>query len=386
MRVTNRIATALILSLTFSFAFYPASVLAEQSFDFGSMNSLTAVDVPQIQPPQADLLPEQVVTTLLKDGTNPVIVTVPGISFGELGWGPLELKKLIALLKKLFPDSFLLHGPLTPNLPEQYLQDTDLEQAFENEMIAADNPGADINSEILTGVLTTHKPRLPVSYLEDRLENLAEYDPARVTVIPFHWSRDPADTHLVLPRFEKKLAYVYDSYKNSGRPIYILSHSWGSVLMHTTMHRLEKSRPDVKIAKFVTLGSPLVPNNPVLKIFIWLKVNRENLEKIVSKPANLGYWENIWAYRDLCSNSIPAADKNIQVDQNVEVLDPLLWDIIIHHPALRSQAQKDLIAFRNLSDWHYSYLFDFNASLKSINRDIFIPVFSPIVAPQVITR
>jgi hypothetical protein len=143
------------------------------------------------------------------------------------------------------------------------------------------------------------------------------------------------------------------------------------------------ARPDVRIEKLITAGSPLVPGNFVVKMFMKLEVRKEKLENRISKPAVVKVWRNFWAMRDAYSNAIPAADSNFQADAEVENLEPTLIDIILHKKPLRKEARKDLFKMRDIKAWHSAYFFDYKATLKSISKEIFVPVFQPALAPQV---
>lgn len=299
------------------------------------------------------------ISSELEKSVNPVIITVAGLNFGEIGWGPFEFKNFKQLLALIFP--------------KKSMDDAALEEEFYREY-----------SEYFAQELPqpSRSVRLPDNYLEQKIKELPSYNPEMV-IIPFPWSREPADTNKTIPVFEKKLREVYSVYGGK-KPIFIIAHSWGSVLMHETLNRLAKDAPEVKIDKLVTMGSPLVPSNFVVKLFMKLEISKEDLLKKVVHPKNLRYWKNIWAERDMYSNSIPAADYNIQVDAKVEKLEPILLDIILHNKELRPDAKLDFLKLRDIKAWHGSYMFDYKAYLKSVNKEIDVEIFRPIVAPQLI--
>ncbi|MDP2864957.1 MAG: hypothetical protein Q8O90_01805, partial [Elusimicrobiota bacterium] len=226
--------------------------------------------------------------------------------------------------------------------------------------------------------------RMPDNYLELKLKEIPGYDSHNIIILPFSWSRDPGDTKRTLPELQARIIEVYDTYKDSGRPIYILAHSWGSVLSHTALHRVGRARPDVRIEKLITAGSPLVPGNIVTRLFVKLEVLKGGLKRRVTKPSVVGTWRNFWAARDAYSNAIPAADSNYQADAKVENLEPLLLQLILHNKLLKKQAGRDLFKMRDLKAWHGSYFFDYEASLKSIGKEIAVAVFVPELAPQML--
>ncbi len=233
--------------------------------------------------------------------------------------------------------------------------------------------------------LKSNESRMPDNYLEVKLNEVIENPDHKITIIPFPWSRDPDDTDKVIPKFETKLLKVYETYKDTGRPIHILAHSWGTVLMHETLYRLSKTNPELKINKFISVGAPLMPSNLIVKLFMAIEIKKEDLEKCVSKPSNVVLWKNFWAKRDLYSNTIKVADKNFQIDSKVKNWASILINLILHNKPLRKEAKNDLWKIRNFGAWHNAYIFDYKTILKSINKKIFVPVFKPLVVPQTIT-
>ncbi|MCX5784149.1 MAG: hypothetical protein NTX59_00515 [Elusimicrobia bacterium] len=220
----------------------------------------------------------------------------------------------------------------------------------------------------------------PDTYLQDRLTKLPPC--AAITVVPFIWARTFSDTQNALDRFVPQLMQVYDTYKNTGRPIYILAHSWGAVIMHDVLHRVAKIRPDVKIDKFITIGTPLVPRVMAIDLICGYQVMNHGLLQAVSKPANLRYWKNIWASRDPFSNAIPAADSNIQIDADLGLPEYDLAQLSVTRPDLRLQINKDIALIDNSHAWHKSYYKGFKASLVTLNEEINLEVFDSQIAPQ----
>lgn len=299
---------------------------------------------------------------LPKGGPDPVVITVPGLKFGEIGWKCFKLKHLLNFIKLFYRNKDVSEADIVNGIV-----------AFSPRYFFPEDEDGYADSA-----------RMPDNYLEEKLKEIPGYAQHDVIVLPFAWSRDPDDSRAEVLRLQARLAEVYDTYKNTGRPIYILAHSWGSMLTHTALHRVAAERPDVKIDKFITAGSPLVPANFVVKLFVRLENRAEHLEKVVRKPANVGSWRNFWAHRDAYSNAIPAADYNFQADDKVENVEPKLIDLILHNKLLRKDARKDLFKIRDIKAWHGAYFFDYKASLKSIEKEIAVEVFRPAVAPQVV--
>lgn len=298
-------------------------------------------------------------------GLDPVVITISGLRFGEIGWGSAELRNILRVARFFFrkdvSEDDVVNGIVY--FSPRYFFPEDEED------------GRSIMDA-----------RLPDDYLELKLQEIPGYDQHDVKVVPFPWSRDPEDSKTTIPALQAKIAEVYDAYKGSGRPIYILAHSWGSVLAHTALHRLYEARPDVRIDKFITAGSPLVPANIVVRLFMKVEKIKEGLKKKVTKPANVAIWRNVWAMRDAYSNAIPAADSNYQADAEVENLEPTLIQLILHNKLLKKQARRDLFTIRDIKAWHGAYFYDYRAELKSLQKEIYVPVFRPILAPQVVNR
>jgi len=334
------------------------------------LNTLNKADVKELTAAINPPLPPRAIAEAIiqKDGLDPVVITVSGLNFGEIGWGPLEMKHFLKVIKIFFPGKKIAEEDLINGFV-----------AFNKDYFFLEN-----DEDVRDLAKASAGQRLPDNYLEQKLKEIPGYEKHDVIVVPFAWSRDPADTDKFVPELEKKIAAVCDSYKATGRPVYILAHSWGSVLAHEALHRLESYRPDLRINKLITAGSPLVPANFVVKLFMKYEVRKEDLEKSVSKPASVKVWTNIWASRDAYSNAIPAADSNSQADASVENVEPKLIDLILHNKLLKKDAKRDLFKIRNIKDWHGSYFFDYQASLKSINKEIFVPVFRPLLAPEVV--
>lgn len=356
-------------TLMLATAWFCAPALAEEAGAGGELPSVTPAEVPAMSQAAEIALPDPIFDELVPKGDRgPVVVTVAGIHFDEIGWAPLEPKYFIKLFHLLFGGKKLDEEAILKACAEYNKQ---FELFTEGGKYIPKMPP---------------KRRPPENYMEVKLMALPEYAAGKLTVVPFQWTRDPGDTEKVVPGFVEKLAGVYDAYKGTGRPIYILAHSWGTVLMHETMHKLEKTRPDIRIDKFITVGSPLVPGNAVLKLFMTLEIIKEHLQKRVTKPAILGHWKNVWNGHDPYSNAIDAADENVQADERVEKVEPKLIDLFLHNAHLRDFAREDFFRVTDLGQWHSSYIYDFSASLKSLNKKIKVRVFKPIVAAEVLEK
>lgn len=299
----------------------------------------------------------------IERSVNPVIITVAGLNFGKIGWGPFEFSNFRKLIDYLFPK----------NKSMSQIDDEQFEKFFL----------AEYSKYLLDqDIKKPEERRLPDDYLEAKVRELSNYN-SDIVIIPFNWSRDPGDTKQTIPVFIEKLKEVYKTYGGK-RPIIIVAHSWGSVLMHESLNRLAEKDNSAYFDKLITLGSPLVPSNFIVNLFLKLEIKKEDLLKKIQKPKNVGIWKNLWAERDLYSNTIDKADVNIQVDKDVEKLEPTLLDLILHNKLLRSIATNDFLKFRDIKAWHWSYMYDYDAYLQSINKEIKVEVFNPLVKPSVI--
>lgn len=182
-----------------------------------------------------------------------------------------------------------------------------------------------------------------------------------------------------------QLIKTYDENNGAGRPVYILAHSWGAIIMHDVLNQVAIKRPDIKIDKFLTLGSPLIPGNFIVNIFKNLQYNIAGLEKSVNKPANVRLWRNVWARHDIFSNAARTADVNVQVDASVGAPEVELTDVILYGYH-KLDAKTDLIALLNIRSWHTCYYHDYDAFFKTINRHIHLVIFDPQVAAPLVAR
>lgn len=340
-------------------AFLPSAALSTE------LNSLTPDQIREITSDIA--LPEPKLaladTIMPKNGLDPVVITVPGLKFGEIGWGSLEIRNILRVFEFFFRNKDITEADIVNGIvgfsPRYFFPDPD-------------------------AVAPVRDVRLDDNYLEQKLKEIPGYENHNVIVVPFAWSRDPGDSKAVVPQLQAKITEVYDAYRHTGRPVYILAHSWGSMLAHTALHRASAARPDLRVDKLITAGSPLVPANVVVRMFVKLEIKKEGLEQAVRKPAAVRVWRNFWAARDAYSNAIPAADSNYMADETVENVEPTLIDIILHKKPLRKEARKDLFKIRDIKAWHSAYFFDYQASLTSIAKEISVEVFRPALAPQVV--
>jgi hypothetical protein len=204
-------------------------------------------------------------------------------------------------------------------------------------------------------------------------------------VVPLPWTRDPQKSEQAISDLRTWMPQVYDAAQKNGKPVYVVAHSWGTLLALEALEALAQDGLPVRVDKFVTLGSPLTPSPGLLKVLLRLEKTFRGMNGQVAKPANVRTWLNFWAKRDLFSSSIPAADGgNFRVDAPA---DPLVKEI----PAslLRgsqdvtvAMVAKDLSALDDISAWHGSYMDGFHHFFPSIRQQVDIDVFGPDILPD----
>lgn len=283
---------------------------------------------------------------------RPVVISIVGVDFAEVGIGKLELayfKKIIQHFKPgKSPDAGLFEARM----------DAMREDAQQNEAYK----------------------RLPDDYLDARLR---ETLPAGgYEIVPVRWSRDPDESDAAVPLVEAELKRICAAAKSQGRPVYLVAHSWGTVLAHTALHRLAVSAPAARVDKLITLGSPLVPGHWWLQIFVDAQVGAGQLQQYVKKPANTGYWLNLWAGNDFFSNEIQAADRNLRQDGFTADLERRVKSAAEADHSLRPAALRDLFFLKSLKTWHFAYIYDFRIFLKTLRENHERAIFGPAVSAE----
>ncbi len=362
---------SLFLSIFTAFSFFPLitranDLLAGSVCSADSLNVITASDISglsgaSIPLPNAPLAIQA-----------PLVITVPGLRFDTINWGQLTYDMFSELASYWFPG--LKKGPKGARSARS-----------EAIMRAAYAKYGEQFEPLKEAAALMPAPAATRAEPDNYLEASLVQAPAcsGLTVVPFAWSRNPADTAATVKRFVPMLIQAYDSNRGSARPVYILTHSWGSVIMHEVLNQVALQRPDIKVDKFFSLGSPLVPSNFFVKVFSDVQYDQAGLSKDVRKPVNVRYWRNVWAGHDYFSNAVKAADVNVQADASVGAPENELAKLILHGWHML-QAKTDLLTLFNLRSWHACYYRDYDAYLKTLNRHIRLVIFDPeVVAPLV---
>lgn len=338
--MTRFIATLIFL---ISFGGYAAA----SCFESGAPCVLSAAAVPA---------PEAAAPEALPAAFRPVVISIVGIDFTELGLGKLEL----AYFKKII-EYFKPGHKVDQKLFEAGISRVGEDLAAGEYYKAGDG-------------------RYPDDYLDSRLAEVLPGE--KYEIVPVRWSRDPDESEAAVPLVAAEIKRIFAKARSEGRPVYLVAHSWGTVLAHTALHRLAKSDPEVRIDKFVTLGSPLVPGSWWLDIFMQHQINNGSLQQYVAKPANAARWLNLWAKNDYFSNEISAADVNLLQDSLIEPLERRVKLAAEQDHSLRPEMLRDLFFLKSLKTWHFAYIFDFQVYLKTLRESHEKTIFGPVISAE----
>lgn len=324
-----------------------APALNAACFDSAGPCAAAAAAVPAPEPAQPSPLAAR----------KPVVISIVGVDFAEIGIGKLEL----AYFKKII---------------EHFKPGKRLDENLFSARISSIGEDA-----AMSGVyLKLPENKLPDNYLDARLAEVLPGE--KYQLVPLRWSRDPDESEAAVPLIETEIKRIFAAAKAQGRPVYLVAHSWGTILAHTALHRLSVSSSEVRIDKLITLGSPLVPGHWWLEIFLKLQINAGQLQKYVAKPANTGYWVNLWARNDFFSNEIKAADRNLLEDEwTLRLEEQVKLAAQLDH-SLRGEALRDLFFLKSLKTWHFAYIYDFHVYLKTIKKNYEKRIFEPIISGE----
>jgi len=294
---------------------------------------------------------------------RPIVVTVSGLEMGGISVGAVTLSDVLRISREMLPRRALEEESVRRRLAE-----------WRSVVQGAGSGGAG----------------RAANYVELRLREAAQAHALDVEIVNFHWSRAALDTGRTVSEFERRLLALRDDALTRGRPLHIVAHSWGGVLIYEALTRLERSGRAVDVQTFVSLGSPLVPRKVFVEAFKGIYDLRQHLRHRVVKPRGVRVWVNLWAELDPYSSPIPAADENIRVDTRAV---PYLERLRALSTARPAAVRRDIAALRNPGDWHFSYLLGFRATLRTLRErvwwDIFednlrriLPACAPLPAPS----
>lgn len=269
---------------------------------------------------------------------RPIILTVSGLALDEIGWY-VEFRHLKEAWNWLFPGKSLDEEALRERIEE-----------FNR----------------LNGAGAAGKVKKPQNYLETDIRAAAERVGLDAEVVNFWWSRDPEDSEQATAEFQQKLWALSGTAQAEGRPIYIIAHSWGTVLMHDALNKLDSQGKTVRVRRFVTMGSPIVPTRFFVWLFKEIEDLKERLQKRVRRPAGVEHWVNLWAEYDSFSGMISAADSNERVDLDALPYARRLEALL--ETDQKKQAKADLKVLGSSPAWHESYRQAFETPLKSLGE------------------
>jgi pimeloyl-ACP methyl ester carboxylesterase len=283
-----------------------------------------------------------------------IIISVCGLNFSAIGVGGFQVEMVLELYHRLFPDR-KIDDPTVRKIVQELSDDAD---------------APDVSALLA----------LRDDYMEAALQEQLAGAKKKFLIVPMPWTRNPQKSGAAIADFKAWLAQVYDAARRSGKPVYVVAHSWGTLLMYDALGDLAAQGSPIRVDKFVTLGSPLVPRPWWVKLFAISEEHFQGLERKVAKPANVKTWINFWAKHDQFSNSIPAADGgNSRVDAPA---DPLAAMILRADPIFNKSAAKDLAALNSIASWHGSYMSGYHRFFASISQPLDIDVFGPEILPK----
>ena len=223
--------------------------------------------------------------------------------------------------------------------------------------------------------------KLDDAYLEHAMQTMLGNADKKYLVVPLRWTRNPDKTTEAEANFMVWLPKVAAVAAANHKPLYIFCHSWGTILTHDVLTMLAKNGSQVHVDKLVTIGSPLVPGSWWLKTFEGLEKPSNNFAAQAVKPRNVDSWTNFWASRDLFSNTIQTADKNLQVDEAANPLAKLI-DTALFNPVSYALATVDFLTINSLSQWHASYYAGYQHFFSSVGQTLDLDIPNKTVMPN----
>lgn len=263
---------------------------------------------------------------------EPLILAIDGIAAAKIGSG-LDWGTLKRLWEKLFP-----------NVP------LDLKDA----------------KAALRELDSAEPVRLPDGYMERNVRDILARFGVEAEVAPIRWNRDPDDSEQALKAVKRSLLEAHARARAERRTLHVIAHSWGSLLVYSALRELEEEGTVVDVEKFISMGSPIQPRTPWVRLVVHYKMWKEGLEKAAAKPKGVGHWINFYAKRDLFSSDIPVASRNYRVDDDADPVQARLEKLAKDGVP---EAKKDLRRLNSLMDWHEAYHMGYRAELESLHKD-----------------
>ena len=126
------------------------------------------------------------------------------------------------------------------------------------------------------------------AYLEDALAGMLSHRgqalPGRAVALePQRGGTDAAEAQI-----QAWLPQVYAATSVNKKPLYVFCHSWGSVLMHHVLTALAAKGSPVRVDGFITMGSPLVPSDGLIKLFDGMELPAQDFGSQATKTGQRG--------------------------------------------------------------------------------------------------
>jgi len=306
-----------------------------------------------------------------------VIISICGMDFSTLKLSepaptPTE-NKLAEWKQTKAAVEFLYPGKYNAQKLEEFDQKT--VAAFNREIVTERASGR------YAGAVAQVKAAHNDTYMEDWINSALKEK--NVLVVPFRWTRNPNKSDQALADFNTWLPQVYDAAQKAHKPLYIVAHSWGTLLSYTMLKSLMQASSPIHLDRFVTVGSPLVPSTTWVDALVSAGILYEGLAYYIDPLTNVGPWINLLAKRDPFASVVPAANKNIQVDASADPYEDEVNNAYKHgDSATSAQAAKDLKLFSDISTWHSSYGDNIHLVLPSINKTLDIDVVHDYLIPD----
>ena len=357
-----------LFTVSFSSSFSNAQIIPPENAPRGStLSQLYNVSETYAAQPIENLLENIEIPAVSAPANEPVekkyngavILTIPGIKPSSI-WSYIFGK----ISKEGVPLQDNPNGSLSEN--DQWLKDY-----FE---IPTDFDYQEFKSQVLE--MAEEQTRASKDdYLEEPILAIPGYAHLNIYMETYFWSRNAIDSAKVLPGLMDKIKSLSAKAAQEGKPFYIFSHSWGTILSHTALHRLSRSDNKVKVDTWITSGSPLVPSNKIVRNFSNYMINKGGLEKQVSQPSNVSSWVNVWGKHDIISNEIRQCPVNYEMDKPAREYENNIsfWSFY---------GIPDWIRMKNPLPWHSAYHEDFHTYLKSLKVPVDILVFEPYIQPS----
>ncbi|NNN05794.1 MAG: hypothetical protein HKL90_07820 [Elusimicrobia bacterium] len=219
------------------------------------------------------------------------------------------------------------------------------------------------------------------AYLEDALTGMLATAGKHYLVVPLLWDRNVEQTAAAEAHFMAWLPRIYAATAAAHKPLYVVGHSWGTVMLHHVLVDLAARGSPVRVDKFITLGSPLVPSDALIKLFDGLELPPQDYGAQSAKPANVSTWINFWGARDIFSNAINTADADYRVDDAANADSALLY-LAILDPKRDAQAAANLVTLDDFSLWHASYYAGYDQYFPAIQSRLDLDIPDTTVTPN----